>query len=436
MKVKLLLIPLALIALGGIVIAQSASAQGPGPSAGEVVSDGLILPRGIAVASDGSVYVAEAGTGGNIPLETPDGTLMTGLTGRISKIDPDTGERTTVVDGLPSVDLGDGDAVGPADVAFIGTNLYYVQTAAGEPFGFPETPTGIYRVASNGDTTLVADIGTFNTDNPPPRVVSGEQEDVLPGGNPYSMLVRGGVFFVADANFNQILRVTTGGAITRFLDFNQNNVPTGIMSPADGGPLYVTTLGPGPFLPQDGKLLSVAANGSSFNEVASGASMLTAVDAAPDGTVYVLQFNDTTAAGEEVFAPFTGKVLKLNDDGTFSAMVTGLTFASSMEFDGDTLYVANDGLNALGTGSLLMIENFSSVEPPPAPTAQPTSVATQPPAPAATATPRGGVIGAPDTGDGPASADGSANALLPLFVLGITGAALALAGARIVAKRD
>jgi hypothetical protein len=82
-----------------------------------------------------------------------------GFTGRISKIDPATGARTTVIDKLPSNAGEQGDAVGPADVAFVGSQLYYVQTHGGAVYGFPDNPTGVYRVNASGTAQLVADIG-------------------------------------------------------------------------------------------------------------------------------------------------------------------------------------------------------------------------------------------------------------------------------------
>ncbi len=82
------------------------------------------------IGPDGMIYVAEAGSGGTTTVTVGGSDSNSGLTGRISKIDPATGARTTVAANLPSNAGPDGDAVGPADVAFIGSQLYYVQTHA------------------------------------------------------------------------------------------------------------------------------------------------------------------------------------------------------------------------------------------------------------------------------------------------------------------
>jgi len=432
-KLKLLLIPLSLIALGAIVIAQSASAQGPGPSAGTVLVSGLLQPRGIAFGSDGMIYVAEAGTGGDTDFEVEPGVVVqNGFTGRISKVDPDTGARTTVADGLPSQASPElGEAVGPADVAFIGSTLYYLQTHGGEGYGFPDNPTGIYRIDSSGNAHLVANIGAFNIANPTEAIIDGSQTDVEVGGNPYAMDVHAGNFYVTDGNHNRLLRVSTSGSITEITEFPDHPVSTGLDFGTDGF-AYVSYLGKGPFFPEDGKVVKVNLSTGVITELASGQPWLTDVEFGPGGKLYATQFNNVPALSDDAVGPFKGTLLTVDtSSGAITPLVTGLSFATFVEFNGDTAYVTNWSVTAVG--EIVKIENFSSVTPPATPTAVPP---TQAPAP--TATPRGGVVGAPDTGDGSAAAGGdSSNGwLLTLLGLGIVGAALTLGGARTAGRRN
>jgi hypothetical protein len=92
---------------------------------------GFNNPRGLKFGPDGFLYVAEAGLGGSTAaisdqVPPPVGPYSEGKTARISRIDV-SGERTTVVEGLPSDQtspaLG-GLVSGVADVDFIGNTLY------------------------------------------------------------------------------------------------------------------------------------------------------------------------------------------------------------------------------------------------------------------------------------------------------------------------
>ncbi|TAK72944.1 MAG: ScyD/ScyE family protein, partial [Dehalococcoidia bacterium] len=224
MKNRLFLAAALAAVISSMLALAPASAKSP-VSAGTSLATGLLSPRGMKMGPDGMIYVAEAGSGGDIdsPTGGPEGPSKSGFTGRISKVDPATGTRTTVVDNLPSNGTPGGDSVGPADVAFIGDQLYYVQTHGGDAYGFPGIPTGVYKV-TGGSATLVADIGAYNIANPVTDISSGTQKDIEPGGNPYSMTVRDGAFYVVDGNQNQVMKVTTDGAMPVVTGWPGNSV--------------------------------------------------------------------------------------------------------------------------------------------------------------------------------------------------------------------
>ena len=140
---KLLLFAAALIA---IITPSAASAAPPfkEPSASLLVT-GLQGALGSTVGPDGALYVTE------------------GLAGRISRVDPETGEITTFASGLPPriARLG-----GAMDVAFIGHTAYVLVTLVGSDIGGSAT-VGIYRVDGPDTFTVIADIGAFALQNPP-----------------------------------------------------------------------------------------------------------------------------------------------------------------------------------------------------------------------------------------------------------------------------
>lgn len=427
MKRWVALLPLAVaVVASALMAADQTSAQQGGATSGTLLTGGLVSPRNMKLGPDGMLYVAEAGIGGDTKFTGEDGAeYSNGFTGRISRIDPATGDRETVVDGLPSNGTPMGDAVGPADVAFLGGQLYYLQTHGGEGYGFPDTPTGIYRVEDDGTTTLVADIGQFNIDNPTEAITSGVQPDVEVGGNPYSMVVRDGAFWVVDGNHNRLMRVQTDGTVEEITEFPNHPVSTGIATQSSG-PIYVAYLGVFPFAPEDGKVVSVGVPSGNITEVASGVSSLTDVEFGPGGRLYALSFG-AQASSPDAPAPWdfgTGTILRVESNGTLTPLVTGLTFSTGLIFSGDTAFVTSGGITIPGVldGEIWRIDNFSSIQPlaqEPTPAPQPTTAPTQP----------SGPITAPDTGTG----GGAASAGGAAAILAAVAVAMALAGAGAVA---
>ena len=128
-----------------------------------LLATGLTNPRHIGFEPDGLLYVAEAGTGGDmLPPDTaecptvdslftipPLHGYMAGFSGRISPASCLTAARETAADGLPSARDGFEDAPGPTDIAWIKGTLYAPIEGGGCLRGLPDDPGGVIRIDSS-----------------------------------------------------------------------------------------------------------------------------------------------------------------------------------------------------------------------------------------------------------------------------------------------
>lgn len=306
---RLLLSVLALVT----ALAPAAASGGPPGRAPAVtrLSSGLEGALGSTIGPDRALYVTE------------------GEVGRISRVDPVTGDRTTFATGLPRrVVDGLGGAV---DVAFIGRTAYVLVTLVGPDVGGSDI-VGIYRVDRPHRFTVVADIGAYSEAHPPPPDISF----FVPTGLQYAMEVFRGGFLVTDGHHNRVLRVTRDGEITEFRAFG-NVVPTGL--DLRGSTVYMAQAGPVPHLPEDGKVVSFRRKSSAVTEVASGARLAVDVEFGRGRSLFALSQGVFGGGPDGSPAlPDTGALLRVRS-GTMDVVVDGLDQPTSLEFLGDTAYV-------------------------------------------------------------------------------------------------
>ena len=345
----------AMLALSTPAVLVAAQPASPSlPENATVVAGGLLNPRGFTFTGDGALVVAEAGAPppgfvapGGPP--TPDFRPGTTTTGRISRVDLGTGERTTLVDGLPAATLSFGDVLGPANVAYLGTDLY-VLIAAGPVHGWPHFPSGIYRVNPDGTHRLVANLDAYNARNP---VAFIPPDDEI--SNPYDMVAAEGALWVTDGNRNQVYRVTPDGSISRLADLSVGHPVTTGLAVAPGGGLLAVELTAVPFPEGAGRIQRISTEGQ-VETVARGTTAATGVAAAGDGTIFVVEHS--TSLGRPPFlAPFTGRVMRLAGDGGLVAVAEGLMFPTVARIGPDGgLYVANFSVGGdNGEGQILRI---------------------------------------------------------------------------------
>jgi sugar lactone lactonase YvrE len=291
-----------------------AAAKAPAPADPVLLASGLQRGSGSTIGPGGALYVTE------------------GVAGRISRVDPDSGEVTTFASGLPQSIVGIGGAM---DVAFIGATAYVLVTLVGPDVG-GDSVVGIYRVDGPSSFTVVANIGQFALANPPDTPFD------VPTGVQYAIETYRGGFLVTDGHHNRVLRVTLDGEVNELIAFG-NIVPTGLAS--HGNTVYMAEAGAVPHLPQDGKVVSFGPESLTATEVASGAPLLVDVEFGRGRLLYALSQGVFPVGNPEgsPAAPHTGALMQVNRDGSMTVIKDGLDQPTSLEFIGTAAYVVTLG---------------------------------------------------------------------------------------------
>ena len=270
----------------------------------------LASGSGSAVGPDGALYVTE------------------GATGRVLRVDPETGAVTTFASGLPTSIIGIGGAM---DVAFLGGTAYVLVTLVGPDVGGTNT-VGIYRVDGPTSFTVIADIGTFSIQHPPVPAF------FIPSGVQYAMDTYRGGFLVTDGHHNRVLRVTLDGEISELIAFD-DIVPTGLA--IRGNTVYMAEAGPSPTCPRTAKSSRSRRNRRPPKRWRRAADCSSTWSSAAGHSLYALSQGFFVPGHPEgsPAEPNTGSLLRVTDDGSFTPVVDGLNQPTSLEFIGDTAYV-------------------------------------------------------------------------------------------------
>ena len=346
----------------------------PLPPNETVYASGLDGPRGLVFGPDGTLFVAEAGSGGSTstvgicPQVPGIGPYTGGLTARISKVDT-AGKVTTVASGLPSAQDAQGDVVGVADVAFLDGILYADLAGGGCSHGNRALPNQIVKVdVKNGGWSRIADLSKALLDFPA-KITS--PDDYEPDGTWYGMIAHRGKLFVVEPNHGQIFSVTPQGAVQEVVDISASQghiVPTSLV--AEGGALYVGNLNLFPIDPQWAKIMTVVKDIVVPNPLPgfdgpeqdylrwkvvsskAGFTTITGMKIGPDGLLYVLELSD----GAGYPSPGLGKVVRVKNTGDLQVVAEHLVVPTGMAFGPDgALYVSNFGAASPGLGQILRI---------------------------------------------------------------------------------
>lgn len=358
------------MALLGSIVVPSIGVDAAEEADWEVIADGLNNPRGIDVFSAATVYVAEAGTGGDSEFCKPDPEggpdKCLGLTGSITRIRGGVQER--IVEGLPSfAGPSGGGADGPSDVEWF-KNRLYLTTALGAD---PAVRDGLGPDAQNmgsllmfrrfrGTIRQVGDIAAHEAAENP----DGAQVD----SNPNSLAIRRQKFYVADAGGNSVVEVDSRGRTSTAAVFPATLVdappflglPDGAQIPMDAvptsvtkgpdGALYVGQLTGFPFPVGAAKVYRVIP-GQEPTVFAEGFTNIMDLAFGPNGELYVLEI-----AANSLLGPPGGAIWMVTDDGGRELILAEPLFfpgGIAVSRNGD-IFVTNCGVCA-GGGEVIRI---------------------------------------------------------------------------------
>jgi hypothetical protein len=293
----------------------------PGTAGAQLVT-GLQGSAGSTVGPAGDIFVTE------------------GLVGKVSRVDPRTGNVTTFAEGLPPSVIGVGGAV---DVAFIGDTGYVLVTLVSL---FSPAADGVYRIDGPDSHTVIADLGAYSAANPPDTPYD------LPTGVQWSIEAYRGGLLVSDGHHNRVLWVSEDGDVTELKTF-ENVVPTGM--DVSGDTIYLAQTGPAPHNPADGKIVSFGPKSDDVYVEASGASLLLDVEFGRGRSLFALSQGEWDGAfpGSPAI-PFDGALWEVNADGSLRLIADDINLPNSVEI------IKNDAYVVTLAGEIWRIEDIAS----------------------------------------------------------------------------
>ncbi|MCU1589373.1 MAG: hypothetical protein JWP11_629 [Frankiales bacterium] len=332
----------------------AAPAGAAAPGAVTTVMSGLDNPRGLAIGSDGRLYVAEAGHGGSdcpAGAKGPEGQpVCFGTTGAFTRVTG--GLAIRLVRGLASIAGPDGSGAEGLSAMGQGAGglwqlLMGLSTHATIPgLTAADTQTSnnqlgrLLSLSDTGTATIRADVGDADYDWSASHQSYVPQQ--FPDANPFAMLIEGSRTDVIDSGTN-VLSYVDGSAVTQRAFFHNpavgDSVPTCIARGPDKA-LYVGELTGGGNKPGSARVWRVVPNHSPILW-RSGFTNMTGCGFDTNGNFYAVELQ-TTAFNPGPQGDPRGAVIKVAANGTRTRLGYGkLFYPQGFAVRDGGLYVSN-----------------------------------------------------------------------------------------------
>jgi hypothetical protein len=338
------------------------------PGSVAVFTTGLNYPSGLVYGTaEGltGLFVAEAGSGGT-GLVVPDLNSMdavkglsapyaSGMTGRISYVDPDGGARTTIAEGLPSCQSSTSSGCryrGVSDLEIVGGTLYALMSGAGPSHGHPTIPNGIIRIDGYSGWAVTADLSQHLKAHPAANM---DFEDIEPDGLWHSMVSVNNKIYAIEPNHGEFVEADpVTQEVNRVADVSASQ---GHIDPSavvfHNGYFFVGNLTQSPMDIGKASIYRVSLTGD-ITPVAYGFTDIVGIAFDRRGRMYVLE--GTPYMRGQAFG--VGELVRVNPGGWHEPLLTGLNAPTAMTFGPDgTLYIAHKGIGQgmVGQGEILRV---------------------------------------------------------------------------------
>jgi len=346
---------LALLAVGAAAAIVTGSAAA-GPPAVHVVATNLNNPRKLFVASDGTVYVAEAGSGGTSCFTSGSSKTCTGSSSSVTEIA--NGRQRRVVTGLPSAASTDGSDAEGAAAVIVANGRYDVLLGNGRVGKDKASKTEITgdlitTPAGKVDAKVLANFGAFEAAHNPdhgagPGAAAG---DPPLDSNPYAMVAYRGGYAVVDAAGNDLLWLSPRGKLSVLAVFptqvehgiKVQSVPSSVAVGPDGA-LYVGELTGAPFTPGSARVWRVVPGRRPTLYAAGFTTISDLAFLGRDLLVLELSAKGLLDRGSP------GALVRVTPKGKQTVLArAGLHYPTGLAVGARAIYVSNDGVYP-GTG--------------------------------------------------------------------------------------